>query len=298
MNKYLKIYIYHLLDVIFSQPEDLKNICLFGTFIEKLLVDDAKIDDSHLIVLIQNANIDSYKRLFTVIDNKCNGTFIFLDTVKRIRSTPTSFNTLPLPDALPSVLSNISEIWRLKWIVDSMQPPVTIHISFHSTFDHMFLFDTQNLMMTKHGFECYSYEPCYHMPIETTHKSLLLLNTLMNLQNNQSALMNIKNLHRLAADDGKCFQLMCAQNQVAKEGKEIIRGLKVINKDSQDEEKQLQDLDCCICYSSNQLYPLECSPNHVICAQCVSTIKCKQDGNNWDKCPICRSVLKFKIQTP
>ena len=170
-----------------------------------------------------------------------------------------------------------------------MSNEFTLDIVFHDTdYTNTVLFDCQNLVLTKHGFQIRKFTE-NDIKNKNKHTSMSMLHIMNNLLNNKVEIAkNYNDFHNLN-NKYTLFNVIEQQNKFLLSGFEIKKGY---TNDLDDEAA------CGICYREHTeenacLYSLKCS--HTFCSECLYRHTFNHDHANHLKCPLCRGEIKMNI---
>lgn len=161
-----------------------------------------------------------------------------------------------------------------------------INVIFHMINFKKYMFDCDNLMMNRDGFQLIN-----EFNIIPAAKSICMLNSLHNMAKNQTDLTYTMNVNDIVDNNTSLFNLMHQQNLLLKRGKKIKRGL--INAPLNQQSL------CSVCYETFQpdndvyLYVLKCE--HIFCTNCIDKHKCSFGLSHNEDCPVCRQKIEFKV---
>ena len=149
---------------------------------------------------------------------------------------------------------------------------INIIIEFHVEDKNKFLFDSDNVILTKNGLTK------WNNSTEFKFTSLDLVKTIRNIS--IKTCEYISDYNSISNDP---FELMIHQN------KKINDGYKVENALKNTKNKEL----CSICCRFEFLYILKCHDEHKFCSTCLDKNKCSFELSNRNSCPFCRKKICF-----
>jgi len=159
-----------------------------------------------------------------------------------------------------------------------------IYLIFHTEDLDDIVFHSDNLCLNKYGLCIYNSKVIQNYGKK--FDSLIILDIINSIQNNNIKMININKLEKRSnRDDAHLFNLIHLQNMKLNSGKKVVKGFtNTLDKKT----------NCPICYKNSantNLYNLKC--NHVFCYECVE----KHINSSENKtCPLCRQDIKFKFK--